>query len=229
MGRLERRMVLITEGFNVRLKNFFENRASSTKDLPQRLVLRRENDRTRFILFYCVAGFILIFGQSAWSAEICAKTISEMKTLPSDALKKIAAQFETKNGFTNKTNRSHIKFKSPDGPAGRILVSFYSTSDSDGTLEFEEGALTICDDDGAVSINSIPSGRRDVAFTDDCFRIKGALASLVADRTTFCSGEMPVSVRAVLNLKISTDRAVAAGAPTSTTNSGTQAAAGVVR
>lgn len=218
------------------LKNFFESRSASIKPPSVRFILRRERDRTRFVLFYCLLGFFLIFGQSAFASgasDVCAASIAEMKASTSDKLRGIADQMESKVGFTNKSDSSHIKFKSPDGPKGRILVSFYSTASSDGSFEFEEGVLTVCDKNGNLSISSAPTGKLDVSFTSDCFKIGGFLANLQPARSTFCTGDMPVAVRVAMNAKANADRALAGNSTEATPlsnsiNSGA-AAKGVVR
>lgn len=190
-------------------KNFVDSHSTSGKPPPDRVILRRERDRTRLILVYCITGFILVFGQTAISAEICATSIAEMKTVPSESLRKIAEQMENSKGFTNKVNRSHIKFNSPDGPNGRMLVSFFSTHDKDGSFEFIEGALTVCDEDGKITINSLPTGKRELSFADSCFRVSGGLAIFVSnDRTTFCTGDMPTSVQLAMEEKARNDRAL---------------------
>lgn len=219
------------------LKNFFESRSASIKPPEVRFILRRERDRTRLVLFYCLLGFFLIFGQSALASgtsDVCATSIAELKASTSEKLRGIALQMESKVGFTNKSDSSHIKFKSPDGPKGRILVSFYSTSSSDGSFEFEEGALTMCDKNGNLSISSAPTGKLDVSFTSDCFKIGGFLANLQPARSTFCTGDMPTTVRLAMTAKANADRALAGNsteaAPLSNTLNGSGVAAkGVVR
>ncbi len=224
------------------LKNFFESRATTftaqpTKPTQLRFILRRERDRTRFILFYCAIGFFLIFGQSAFaqeSTDVCVTSFAEMKLSPSDKLRTIANQMDSTAGFTNNSKSSHIKFKSPDGPKGRILVSFYSTASSDGSLEFEEGALTVCDRDGNISISAAPTGKLDVSFTPDCFKIGGLVASLQPARFTFCAGDMPVQVKLAMEAKQAKDRGLAGNGtqslPTSDSLPGSGAAAkGVIR
>lgn len=198
------------------LKKFFESRSTSIKPSPVRFIWRRERDRTRLILFYCFVGFFFIFGQSAFAsknAKVCATTIAEMKASKSDKLREIVTQMESETGFTNITDSSHIKFRGPDGPEGRILVSFYSTHSTDGSFEFEEGALTVCDKNGNLSISSAPTGKLDVTFTSDCFKIGGFLASLQPARSTFCTGDMPVAVREAMNARATSDRALAGTSP----------------
>lgn len=190
-------------------QNRFENRSSSTKGNQVRFILRRERDRTRFILFYCVFGFLLIFGQSVRAAEVCAASFTEMKTSPSEKLRGIGMQMQSKLGFTNQSNSSHIKFKNPEGPNGRVIVTFYSTQ-SDGEFEFKEGALTVCDDDGTISINSAPTGKLKVIFTTDCFKIDSLLANLQPTRSTFCLGNIPSVVQQAMDVKMSKERALAA-------------------
>ena len=199
------------------LKNFFDSRTTthrprSEKPPSVRFILRRERDRTRFILFYCITGLILIFGQTAFSEEICATSFAEMKTMPSVTIPKIAAQLEKSKGFTNKTNRSHIKFNNPDGTNGRMIVSYYSTHDKDGSFEFVEGTLKVCEDDGKITIDSLPTGRRDLYFfeANNCFKVSGGLATLASnDQKTFCLGDMPSTVQLAMEAKAKNDRALA--------------------
>lgn len=218
------------------LKNFFESRtttfaARSAKPPSVRFILRRERDRTRFVLFYCVLGFFLVFGQSAFAqqevTDVCATSVAEMKASASDKLRTIATQMESRTGFTNKTGSSHVKFKSPEGPKGRIFVSFYSTATTDGAFEFEEGALTICDKKGNVSISSAPAGNWDVSFTSECFKIGGFLAGFQPDRSTFCKGEMPAAVRVAMEEKHTKDRAIAGNGTQSAPVSGALSGSGV--
>lgn len=141
-----------------------------------------------------------------------------MKTMPSTILPKIAAQLEKSKGFTNKTNRSHIKFNNPDGPNGRMVVSYYSTHDKDGSFEFVEGTLKVCEDDGKITIDSIPTGRRDLYFSeaDSCFKVSGGLAILASnDQKTFCMGDMPSTVQLAMEAKARNDRALAGNATVS--------------
>lgn len=101
-----------------------------------------------------------------------------------------------------------------------MIVSYYSTYDKDGSFEYAEGALKICEEDGKITIDSLPTGRRDLTFTEaySCFKVTGGLAILATnDQKTFCLGDMPSSVQLAMEAKARSDRTLAGNSTVSNT------------
>lgn len=163
-----------------------------------RISLRRESDRTRWLLFYCVVGLLTLLTRAAWAnEEICVSTLKEMHESKSDGIKKLAEKITAagKGGFNNQTRTSHIVFKSPDGPEGRMVFEFHSTTKTDdpndpGEYELADGSAKVCDNGrGALKLVAPAFGSVNLSLPDGCFRLHILFGT--SSRTTFCEGAMP--------------------------------------
>lgn len=163
-----------------------------------RISLRRESDRTGWLIFYCLVGVIILFTKSALAnEETCASSMKEMKESKSAGIRSLAEKIEAagKNGFNNKTRTSHVQFKSPEGPAGKMVFEFHSTTNTDdpenpGKYELADGSAKICDSgDDSLKLVSPAFGALTLSFPEGCFRLHILFTS--SARTTFCEGAMP--------------------------------------
>ncbi len=163
-----------------------------------RISLRRESDRTRWLIAYCLTGIVFLFTQAAVADdEICATTLKEMQDSKSAGIKSLAEKIAAagKGGFNNQTRTSHIVFKSPDGPEGRMVFEFHSTTKTDdpndpGDYELADGSAKICDNGrGALKLVAPTFGAVNLSMPDGCFRLHIMFGS--SARTTFCEGSMP--------------------------------------
>lgn len=172
-----------------------------------RLSMRRKSDRTRWLLFYYLVGLVVFISQVAFANaagedEICASTLNELKNSDSNAIKSLAEKIAAalSGGFTNKTRTSHINFKSPEGPDGRLVFEFHSTTKTDnpdnpGDYELIDGSAKICQDKrGTLKLVAPNFGAVTLSRPDGCFRLHIFLAS--SERTTFCDGPMPSHIMA---------------------------------
>jgi hypothetical protein len=173
-------------------------RTSSVADLK----MRRKSDRTRWLKFSYLLGLAVFISQIAFAKaagddEVCASTLNDLKNSNSSAIKSLAEKIAStpSGGLTNKTRTSHINFKSPEGPDGRLVFEFHSTTKTDspdnpGDYELIDGSAKFCQDKRGNLKLLVPNfGSVTISRPDGCFRLHIFLAS--SERTTFCDGPMP--------------------------------------
>lgn len=175
------------------------------------LKMRRETDRRRMLIFYCMIGLLMSFGRSAFAADaVCADNYDDVAKFGGPQMKAALEAFKGQR-YTNKSNGTHLRFSD----SGRIIVKTFTTSDNDpNVFESQEGVIKICEKNGRLEISSVMSSFPAGIALDknesgkDCFRLTG-LAALGGNRTVFCEGEMPPSVQAAYERHMS-QRTVAA-------------------
>ena len=185
------------------------------------LKMRRETDRRRMLIFYCMLGLLMSFGRSAFGAQpVCADNYDDVVKLGGPQMKAALEAFKGQR-YTNKSNGTHLRFSD----SGRIIVKTFTTNDNDpNVFESQEGVITICEKNGRLEISSVMSSFPAGIALDkdakgkDCFRLTG-FAALGGNRTVFCEGEMPPHIQAAYE-RHQSQRTIAAQRGTSSNSSG---------